>query len=162
MKLMATTFPRRSESATGRRFWSVNLKSGTVSPTASTFRGAAPAISVSSFRRLADLSRTLYDSGVRDGDTLHVWPESTAGAPQERTRAILRVRREILQYAHQHHDDFRIEHMDDPEFPTLYVVSFRAPGFRPPPKDAPPGSPPRSFGFSSPHRFWFPACSFLR
>jgi hypothetical protein len=95
-----------------------------------------------SFRRLADLSRTLYESGVRDGDTLHVWPESTAGAPQERTRAVLRVRREILQYAHQHHDVFRIEHMDDPDFPTLYVISFSAPGFRPPPKDAPPGSPP--------------------
>ncbi|MFF3329846.1 effector-associated domain EAD1-containing protein [Streptomyces sp. NPDC002888] len=94
--------------------------------------------------RLDDLSRTLYDSDVRDGNTLHVWPESTAGAgaPQGRIRAILRVRQEIFQYAQQHEDFFRIDHMDDAEFPTVYDISFDAPGFRPPPEAAPPGSPP--------------------
>ncbi|MEU9478251.1 hypothetical protein [Streptomyces sp. NPDC048191] len=97
-----------------------------------------------SFQRLPDLSRTLYDSGVRDGDTLYVFPESTAGAsaPHERNRAILRVRREIRQYADRHRQTFRIATMDDPEFPTRYDISFDAPGFRPPPADAPPGSPP--------------------
>lgn len=93
---------------------------------------------------LDPLSQTLYDSGVRDGDTLRVSPESTAGAgaPQERIRAILRVKREILRYAQQHTDFFRIDHMDDSEFPTVYDISFDAPGFRPPPEGAPPGSPP--------------------
>ncbi|WP_037677791.1 effector-associated domain EAD1-containing protein [Streptomyces griseus] len=93
---------------------------------------------------LDPLSQTLYDSGVRDGDTLRVSPESTAGAgaPQSRIRAILRVKREILRYAQQHGDSFRIDHMDDSEFPTVYDISFDALGFRPPPEGAPPGTLP--------------------
>lgn len=88
-----------------------------------------------SFQRL-DPSLSLHDAGVRDGDTLNVYPESTAGVTQLRIQAILRVRREIFRYANERRE-FWVDRVDDPDFPTEYDIRFRAPGFRPPDDDSP-------------------------
>ncbi|MEU9399699.1 hypothetical protein [Streptomyces sp. NPDC048242] len=95
-----------------------------------------------SFLRL-DPSQSLHDAGVGDGDTLNVYPESTAGIGQLKLQAILRVREEIRRYE-KRHENFTVLEMDDPDFPTEYEVGFRAPGFRPPgagePHDADPSA----------------------
>ncbi|MGW5128270.1 hypothetical protein ACWEQ7_30375 [Streptomyces sp. NPDC004069] len=92
-----------------------------------------------SFQRL-DPSLSLHDSGVRDGDTLNIYPESTAGVSQLRIQAVLRVRREIFRYADEH-QEFWVDRVDDPDFPTEYDIRFRTPGFRPPDDAAPDALP---------------------
>ncbi|MES5823899.1 ubiquitin-conjugating enzyme E2 [Streptomyces sp. RG80] len=81
-----------------------------------------------SFRRL-DPAQSLHDAGVREGDTLNVYPEATAGNAQLRMQAIIRVREEMHRYADQH-TDFEIVDTDDPEFPTDYEIRFKGPGLR--------------------------------
>jgi hypothetical protein len=81
-----------------------------------------------SFRRL-DPAQSLHTAGVREGETLNVYPEATAGNAQLRMQAIIRVREEMQRYADQH-PDFEIVDMDDPEFPTDYEIRFKGPGLR--------------------------------
>jgi len=81
-----------------------------------------------SFRRL-DPAQSLHDAGVREGDTLNVYPEATAGHAELRMQAIIRVREEMHRYADQH-EDFEIVDTDDPEFPTDYEIRFKGPGLR--------------------------------
>ncbi|MFJ3673138.1 effector-associated domain EAD1-containing protein [Streptomyces sp. NPDC090106] len=83
-----------------------------------------------SFRRL-DPAQSLHNEGVREGETLNVYPEATAGHVQLRMQAIIRVREEMQRYADQH-EDFEIVDTDDPEFPTDYEIRFRGPGLRVP------------------------------
>ncbi|MFB7613652.1 effector-associated domain EAD1-containing protein [Kitasatospora sp. NPDC056181] len=85
-----------------------------------------------SFVRL-DPALSLASSGVRDGDTLNVFPESTAGAPLPlRFEAVHRVRGEIERYAAAHKEDFAVVHIDDVTFPTEFEVEFTAEGLAPP------------------------------
>ncbi|MBD0421484.1 ubiquitin-conjugating enzyme E2 [Streptomyces sp. NPDC052309] len=93
-----------------------------------------------SFLRL-DPAQSLYEAGVRDGDTLNVYPEATAGHAQLRMQAIIRVREEMHRYAGQH-PDFEIVDTDDPEFPTDYEIRFLGPGLRLPEHET-PGAAPR-------------------
>ncbi|MCW8378494.1 ubiquitin-conjugating enzyme E2 [Streptomyces justiciae] len=81
-----------------------------------------------SFRRL-DPAQSLHEAGVREGDTLNVYPEATAGHAELRMQAIIRVREEMHRYADQH-EDFEIVDTDDPEFPTDYEIRFKGPGLR--------------------------------
>jgi hypothetical protein len=88
-----------------------------------------------SFHRL-DPAQSLHQAGVRDGDTLSVYPEATAGHAELRMQAIIRVREEIHLYADQR-DDFEIVDTDDPEFPTDYEIRFTERGLRLPEHAAP-------------------------
>ncbi|WP_405641690.1 ubiquitin-conjugating enzyme E2 [Streptomyces sp. NBC_00019] len=81
-----------------------------------------------SFRRL-DPAQSLHEAGVREGETLNVYPEATAGNAQLRMQAIIRVREEMQRYADQH-ADFEIVDTDDPEFPTDYEIRFKGSGLR--------------------------------
>ncbi|MFI1725569.1 ubiquitin-conjugating enzyme E2 [Streptomyces sp. NPDC020489] len=81
-----------------------------------------------SFHRL-DPAQSLHEAGVREGETLNVYPEATAGNAQLRMQAIIRVREEMYRYADQH-TDFEIVDTDDPEFPTDYEIRFKGPGLR--------------------------------
>lgn len=93
-----------------------------------------------SFHRL-DPAQSLHQAGVRDGDTLSVYPEATAGHAELRMQAIIRVREEMHRYADRH-EGFEIVHTDDPEFPTDYEIRFTARGLRLP-EHAPPDTFPR-------------------
>ncbi|MFJ8082664.1 ubiquitin-conjugating enzyme E2 [Streptomyces sp. NPDC096205] len=91
------------------------------------------------FHRL-DPAQSLHAAGVRDGDTLSVYPEATAGHAELRMQAILRVREDMHRYAHSH-EDFEIVDMDDPEFPTDYEIRFTATGLRLPEHASPDAFP---------------------
>ncbi|MFE4972068.1 effector-associated domain EAD1-containing protein [Kitasatospora sp. NPDC056651] len=85
-----------------------------------------------SFVRL-DPALPIGSSGVRNGDTLNVFPESTAGAPLPlRFDAVHRVRGEIERYAAAHSEEFSVVHIDDVTFPTEFEVEFTAVGLAPP------------------------------
>ena len=75
---------------------------------------------------------TVHESGLEDGDTVHVAPESTAGAvnPRRRDEALSRVRSQILAYAAAH-PGFRVR-ANANVAPTEYLFNFDAPGWGPP------------------------------
>jgi hypothetical protein len=79
-----------------------------------------------------DPDKTLHESNIRDGDTLHVAPESTAGSinPMIREEALARVRSQIVAFA-QSHSGFHVE-ANARHTPTEYIIRFRAPSFAPP------------------------------
>ncbi len=82
---------------------------------------------------------TLHDNNVRDGETLAVAPESTAGGvnPRIRDEALARVRAQVLAYAGAH-PGFRVR-ANATVAPTEYLLNFRAGGWGPP---AEPGGEP--------------------
>ncbi|GAA5050054.1 hypothetical protein HNP84_004152 [Thermocatellispora tengchongensis] len=84
-----------------------------------------------------DPDLTLQQAGVREGDELHIRPESTAGAinPRLRRAALARVRNEIRDYERAN-PGFEIVYTDDEFLPTCYEVQFRAAGFEPPREQA--------------------------
>ncbi|MET9732498.1 effector-associated domain EAD1-containing protein [Streptomyces sp. NPDC006458] len=92
-----------------------------------------------SFTRL-DPAQSLHAAGVREGDTLNVYPEATAGHAVLRMQAIIRVREEMHRYADRH-EGFEIVDTDDPEFPTDYEIRFTAPGLRLPEHHTPGSFP---------------------
>lgn len=79
-----------------------------------------------------DPDKTLHESNIRDGDTLHVAPERTAGSinPVIREEALARVRAQIVEFA-QGHGDFHVE-ANARRSPTEYVFRFHTPSFGPP------------------------------
>jgi len=79
-----------------------------------------------------DPDKTLHESNIRDGDTLHVAPESTAGSinPVIREEALARVRSQIVAFA-QSHSGFHVE-ANARHTPTEYIFRFQAPSFAPP------------------------------
>ncbi|MCP4654564.1 MAG: hypothetical protein GY856_03990 [bacterium] len=107
---------------------------------------------------------TLHENEVRDGETLAVAPESTAGSVNPRTRdaALARVRSQVLAYAGAH-PGFRVR-ANATIAPTEYVFNFPAPGWGPP--AAPGGEPypidehevlllmPADFPMVAPAAFW--------
>jgi hypothetical protein len=111
-----------------------------------------------------DPDKTLHESDIHDGDTLHVAPESTAGSlnPVIRESALARVRAQIVDYA-QGHPGFHVE-ANARHIPTEYTFKFRAPSFASPPvQDAPPIETdahvvflilPPDFPMKSPAVFW--------
>jgi hypothetical protein len=80
-----------------------------------------------------DPDRTLHEAGVREGDELHIRPESTAGAVSQRLRrsALATARNEIREYE-ETHPDFEVLDTDHEILPTVYDIKFEAPGFAPP------------------------------
>ena len=80
-----------------------------------------------SFQRL-DPGDALFSAGVRNGDTLSVFPEAVAGSDL-RIRAVAKARTQIQQYAAAN-DTFEIVMMDNAAFPTEYEVRFNAPGLQ--------------------------------
>ncbi|HLX08023.1 MAG TPA: effector-associated domain EAD1-containing protein [Thermoanaerobaculia bacterium] len=86
-----------------------------------------------------DPAATLHESGIEDGSTLHVAPESTAGInPRIRDEALARVRAQVMAYADAL-ADFEVE-ANAVHAPTEYLLRFEAPGWGPP---AEPGGQPR-------------------
>ncbi len=79
-----------------------------------------------------DLQQSLHKSGIKDGDTLAMAPESTAGAinPRIRDEALARVRSQVLAYAKEH-PSFRVR-ANAKVAPTEYVFNFKAQGWGPP------------------------------
>jgi hypothetical protein len=76
---------------------------------------------------------TLHQSGIGEGNTLRVSPESTAGAmvdAQVRDEALARARAQVLAYA-DGHPGFEVS-ANAAQAPTEYVFRFRAPGWGPP------------------------------
>jgi hypothetical protein len=108
--------------------------------------------------------QTLHDCQVRDGDTLHVSPEGTAGAlhPRIREEALARVRTQVLDYA-AGHPGFEV-FANAVHAPTEYTFWFCAPGWGPPLE--PGGEPvqvdehevflsiPPEFPMKGPAAFW--------
>ena len=90
-------------------------------------------------RRRLDPDATLHESGIQDGDRMHVGFETTAGAvnPLDRQDALYRVRNQIVAYA-ESHPGFRVT-ADSPLLPTEFEVEFEQPSFGPP---AAPGGEP--------------------
>jgi ubiquitin-protein ligase len=80
-----------------------------------------------------DPDKTLHDSDIREGDTLQVAPESTAGSinPNTRDEALARVRSQIVHYA-ESHPGFLVA-ANARQTPTEYTFKFKAPSFAPPP-----------------------------
>jgi ubiquitin-protein ligase len=79
-----------------------------------------------------DQHSTIAESNIRNGDTLHVLPESTAGSvnPLVREDALARVRIQILAYANCH-PDFKVS-ANGLQTPTEYLFNFSALGWGPP------------------------------
>lgn len=110
-----------------------------------------------------DPQSSLHESGVEDGATLHVAPESTAGAinPIIREEALARVRAQVLAYARAH-PGFRVQ-ANAKVAPTEYLLSFEAPGWGPPSDDGAPYPVdrhkvllllPTNFPMQAPTAFW--------
>jgi hypothetical protein len=76
---------------------------------------------------------TLHESGVRDGDTLHMAPESTAGGvnPQFREEHLARARAQVVSYAAAH-PGFEVL-ANATVAPTEYLFRFQENGWAPPP-----------------------------
>jgi hypothetical protein len=86
-----------------------------------------------------DPDKTLHESNIRDGDTLQVAQEGTAGSinPIIREEALARVRAQILEFARSF-GDFHVQ-ANARHTPTEYTFHFHAPSFGPPPaRSAPP------------------------
>jgi hypothetical protein len=82
-------------------------------------------------QRLAP-DETLHDAGVRDGDTIRIGFEATAGTvgPLVYREALQRMRNQILDFA-GHHDGITVSGQP-PVLPTQYEIEFEQPGFAPP------------------------------
>ncbi|MEO0478718.1 MAG: effector-associated domain EAD1-containing protein [Planctomycetota bacterium] len=89
-------------------------------------------------RRL-DGDQSLDDCGVREGETIQISPESTAGAVHAalRAQALVRVRNQIAEFA-TGRADFQVQ-ANGRQSPTEFVLDFAAPSFAPP---TGPGTPP--------------------
>lgn len=111
-----------------------------------------------------DPDKTLHESNIRDGDTLHVSPESTAGSinPVTREEALARARSQIVTYA-ESHPGFQVD-ANARRIPTEYIFRFQAPSWAPPP--VPGGDPveiethevflflPADFPMQAPGVYW--------
>ncbi len=111
-----------------------------------------------------DPDMTLHDSGIADGDTLHVAPQSTAGSvnPIAREQGLVRVRLQIKEFSDRH-PGFRA-YGNAVQMPTEYRFEFRAAGFAPPLTKG--GTPlpvdehrvilrlPEDFPMKAPQAFW--------
>jgi len=84
---------------------------------------------------------TLHDAGVRDGASLRLGFEATAGAvnPMDHQDALHRMRNQILHYARSR-PDMTVSGAP-PMLPTQYEISFVQPSFGPP--NQPDGNPTR-------------------
>ena len=80
-----------------------------------------------------DLSHTLGDAGIANGDELRLATEAIAGTvtPALWRTSVLRARAQIYRYA-SNHAEFFIVDTDDDNLPTRYTVEFTARGFAPP------------------------------
>jgi len=80
-----------------------------------------------------DPDQTLHESGVADGDTLHVAPEASAGSvnPILREQGLVRARLQIKEFADSH-PGFEVR-ANAVQTPTEYLFLFSVPGFAPPP-----------------------------
>lgn len=108
--------------------------------------------------------KSIAENGIRDGDTLHVGPESTAGnlAAGARDDALARVLIQMKSYRSSH-PGFTIK-ANATKAPTEYTLEFQAPSFAPPPeKNAAPVRIdnhrvfvrlPPDFPMKAPHAFW--------
>lgn len=85
-----------------------------------------------------DPNKSLHESGIKEGETLQVSPESTAGIhPQVREEALARTCTQVLAYAASH-PGFEVA-ANARRTPTEYTFKFQVPSFAPP---AIPGSSP--------------------
>lgn len=106
---------------------------------------------------------TLHEAGVRPGDTLRVFPESTAGVdPVLREEAQVRARMEITAWFESRPDatlSVRPQHA-----PDEILLGFDAPGLGPPTEEGAPPSPvshhevlillPKEFPVQAPEVWW--------
>jgi ubiquitin-protein ligase len=110
-----------------------------------------------------DPDKSLHDHGIREGETLSVSPESTAGNvhPAMRDMALARVRNEVLDFA-ESHPGFEVL-ANSPFAPTEYKFHFHAPSFGPNPAGGEPLlidehqvrlTLPGSFPMAAPDVFW--------
>ena len=76
--------------------------------------------------------KTLHENEVQDGETLHMAPESTAGAvnPIIQQEALARVRAQVLRFSTAH-PGFTVS-ANARHAPTEYTFTFQAPGWAPP------------------------------
>lgn len=76
--------------------------------------------------------KTLHEQNIKEGNTLDISPESTAGAINAviRENALARVQKEVVAFA-QSHPGFKLSANAD-QMPTEYMFQFKAPGFAPP------------------------------
>lgn len=106
---------------------------------------------------------SLRDNRVRDGDTLHMAPEATAGSisPLIRDEALARARSQVLAYARDH-EGFEVS-ANATVAPTEYLFAFRAAGWGPPGKGGDPVPVdrhevllllPTDFPMKAPVAFW--------
>jgi proteasome lid subunit RPN8/RPN11 len=76
---------------------------------------------------------TLEEAGISDAEQLRVGFQATAGAGLFGSRLTARslAREQVLAFA-EHTPGFTLDSLDDPDFPSRFVISFRAYGFGPP------------------------------
>jgi hypothetical protein len=111
-----------------------------------------------------DPNQSLHDQNIRDGETLHVSPEATAGAvhPFVREEALARARGQVIEYA-KSHPNFKVS-ANAIHAPTEYIFDFRVPGFASPPTPGERPIPiddhqvflvlPADFPMKAPEAFW--------
>jgi hypothetical protein len=107
---------------------------------------------------------SLHDNGIREGDTLSIGVQSTAGSvnPIIRDEALARARSQVLNYA-QAHPGFEVL-ANAQHAPTEYVLRFAAPGWGPPAQKGGQPHPvdrhevflalPPDFPMSAPAAYW--------
>lgn len=117
-----------------------------------------------STERITDPNKTLHESNVQDGDTMHLAPESTAGSINIviREEALAKARAQVIRFAETHKGVSVAANAR--EKPTEYTFRFQIPSFgSPPATDSEPSVIqnhevylylPADFPMKAPEAFW--------